>query len=244
MSDTNFSGVDAAGFKIGGVPVTATAAELNKLASSLATAAQLNQLLYTPGKLAVGVVDFNTGAAEAACKITIGGVDYQEADAADAPNGVWTNGASQANSTDSFLAAVNGDTRASKPAVTALKIGTHSVAILSTAAGTAGNLEITTTSAAKITVENMVGGAAGGVKQVTVINRTVTAQDVLATAVVIPVAFTPTGWMVQVLDATYALKAATGVFDYSAGPPKYFSFTVTGASALVAGDHIYVVAMS
>ena len=71
-------------------------------------------LTYFPGQNAVGVVDFN-GTGEAAMKITINGVDYQEADAADPEDGVWTNGASAANSATSFAAAVNGDTRENAP---------------------------------------------------------------------------------------------------------------------------------
>nr|HPL29928.1 hypothetical protein [Anaerolineae bacterium] len=71
-----------------------------------ATAAQVNTLVRDAGQQAVSVVDFNTGAAEAACKVTIDGVDYQEADAEDLPNGVWTSGASAADSATSFAAAV------------------------------------------------------------------------------------------------------------------------------------------
>jgi len=206
-----------------------------------ATATQVNSLARDAGKQAVAVIDINTGAAEAACSVTIGGVEYLEADAEDLPNGVWTNGASAADSATSLAAAINGDTRSGGSPFTAIvSAAGESVIILADAVGTAGNAAITTTSATRVTVENAHGGAAAAIKRTLAIAYVVTDQDVLAGEVNIPVPFTPTAFVVQYTATDGALKAATGTVEIASAPNRIL-FTEAGGTALIAGDVIRLV---
>lgn len=208
-----------------------------------ATAAQVNTLARFPGVPAVAVIDFNTGAAEAGCKITIDGVDYQEADAADAPNGVWTNGASAADSCASFLAALNGDTRNDgSPFTGVASAAAHSVILTADAAGTAGNVNITTTSAGNITVENAHGGVDAGIKQIYAVSQAVTAQDALAAEVNIALPFAPTAWVLGLFDATGVVNPTTWLATVETAPNR-IRIASDGATALVAGDVVQLWAM-
>lgn len=223
--------------------VHATALYLGAAGGTLvnALAAQLNGLVYFPGRQAQACIDFNTGAAEGACSVTANGVVYLEADAEDFPNGVWTNGASAANSATSFAAAVNGDTRAGGSPFTALvSAANHSVYLVADAVGTAGNVVISTTSAARVTVENTTGGLAAAVKKMFAIRRAVTAQDVLATEITIPVPFTPTAFTERARDSTGLAKAHTWLTTIQAAPARIRIYAA-GATALVATDVVELV---
>ena len=209
-----------------------------------ATAAQVNTLARHPGTPAVAVIDFNTGAAEAGCKITIGGVDYQEADAADAPNGVWTNGASAADSAASFLAAINGDTRnGGSPFTGVAAAGAHSVILTADAVGTAGNAVITTTSANNVTVENAHGGTDAALKQVVAVNYVVTAQDALAAEVNIALPFAPTAWVMGLFTTAGVVNPTTWLATVQTTPNR-IRIAADGATALIAGDIVQLWAMS
>lgn len=209
-----------------------------------ATAAQINSLVNYPGAQAVSVIDFNTGAAEALCTVTINGVVYTEADPAVAANGVWTNGATAADSCASFIAAINGDTRAAVPFTALAVTGLHSAILIWDTVGTAGNVVVTTTSAARITVENFKGGAAAAIKQMAVITYLVTAQDVLADQIDIPLPFTPVTAVYNYKDTTGLNKAITALPTIQAGPPPYVRVLFAGATDPIAGDYVCAVIMS
>ena len=260
--------------KIGGVAVTATAAELNLIDNSVAGTAvaskalvlgadknvdvlavadlklgagagtsvttQINSLIRFPGTMATAVIDFNaTG--EAGMKVTIDGVDYQEADVADLPNGVWTNGASSANSATSLAAAINGDTRETVPFTAFVSADTNSVILTWDTVGIAGNITITTTSAANCTVENSVGGSASGIKQVVVVDRVVTAQDILAVEVNIPLPFAPTKFIIQHFDTNGEPNPTSWRATIQTAPNR-IRVLGQGATALIAGDVIQILA--
>ncbi len=199
-----------------GVPVTATSAELNTLDGATVTTAQLNSLRRNPGSMASAYIDFNaTG--EAAMTVTIDGIVYQEADTADAPNGVWTNGASAADSATSLIAAINGDTRAAVPFTAVADATGDGVWLFWDAVGTAGNVTIATSSASNCTVQNSTGGAAAAIKQTCTIVHTVNTQELLSGVIEIPIPFTPTHVHATAVDAS--------------GTPIYFTDTVTIATS-------------
>ena len=97
-------------------------------------------------------------------------------------NGIWTNGASAADSATSFAAAVNDDARANRPQVSAfVSAAGDSVVVVADVSEAAGNLVMTEDSAVNVTVENLVGGEDSHRNRMIVVNRVVSAQDVLAT---------------------------------------------------------------
>jgi hypothetical protein len=228
-------------FLLDDVEVTPTAAELNLLAGNTATAAMLNQADYDAGAHAVAVVDFNTGAAEAACSITVGGVVYQEADVAVAATGVWTNGATAATSATSFAAAINGDTRAAVPMTATVAAAGESVFLTWDAVGTAGNVTISTTSAGNVTVENSHGGLAAGRRRIYAVNYVVTAQDVLAAQIVIPLPFAPISWIENAKSTAGLLKAHTGLVTVGTAPNRISIDNSAGATHLAATDVVHLV---
>jgi hypothetical protein len=203
--------------------------------------AGLIDMVGSPGMNAVGVIDFNA-AAEALASVTIGGQIYQEADVAVAASGIWTNGASAADSATSLLAAINGDLRNNKPKITAvLSTVGDSVIVMANAAGTAGNLAMTKVSATAMTVENMHGGAAQGRMQMVAVNYVVTAQDILADQVHIPLPFAPVTFIADVRSTAGLTKAATGLATIATAPNRIL-YNFAGATDPVATDVIHVVA--
>jgi len=219
-----------------------TAADLTKLAALDTTAVQINSLINFPGTIATSVIDFNT-TAEAGMKVTINSVDYQEADVAVVTNGVWTNGASAANSATSLVAAINGDTRATVPFTAFLSADGNSVILTWDDVGTAGNVTITTTSAANCTVENSTGGTASGIKQIVIVNRTVTAQDVLALETNIPLPFVPTKILVNYFDTDGILLGTITDKATIQANPNRVRVLQAGATHLVATNVIQVMAI-
>ena len=210
---------------------------------AIASAAEINSLMRYPGVCAVAVVDFNTGAAEALCSITIDGVVYQEADPAVPAGGVWTNGASAANSATSFAAAVNGDVRPTAVPFTAIvAVNTESVVLCADAVGIAGNVVITTTSAARVTVENAHGGTAPALKRVAVVAYVVTAQDVLADEVNIPLPFTATAGVFNYRHTTGEQFFPTCLPSFQAAPARCRAL-FAGATDPIAGDYICALVM-
>lgn len=197
-------------------------------------------LTHFPGQNAVGVVDFN-GTAEAGMVITINGVEYTEADTADADSGIWTNGASAANSATSFAAAVNGDTREDSPRITAVvsTVG-DSVFLIADEPGTEFNYTVTTDSAANCTVENMKSGRDPGRKKIVAGNYTVTAQDVLADQVVIALPFAPSGFIVNARTSAGVIDAVTVEATLETTPNRLL-INFAGATDPVAGDIIHYV---
>jgi len=205
-------------------------------------AALINLADYDAGAPAVAIIDFNTGAAEAACSVTINGVIYLEADIAVPANGVWTNGATAANSATSFAAAVNGDTRATAiPATAVVSPATHSVMLIWDAAGVAGNVAISTTSAARITVENAHGGLDSARRAIYAVTYVVTAQDVLNTAICIPVPFQPRAVIENAKTAARLAIAHTGLVTVAAAPNRIMIDNTAGATHLAATDVVNLV---
>lgn len=208
----------------------------------------INRIVKDPGRVAGGRADF-AGTATAAITITIGTQVYTEADAADAPNGVWTNGASANNSAVSFAAAVNGDTRAG--ALYAAVVLTDTVFLFSRAVGTAGNAAIVVSADEPAVVENLVNGAAAVTKNTVTILHTVTALEVAVAAgapeVLIPLPFDPVFFSWQVYDSNGGIYAteitARGTVVAAAGNvPAHFRLANNGAADVQAGDIIRLVA--
>jgi len=192
------------------------------------------------GAIATAVIDFGD-VAEAGCKIVIDGVDYQEDDTADDTTGVWTNGASAAESATSFAVAINGDARETAVDFTAIVSEEgNSVVLVANTVGTDGNVTITTTSGANVTVENATGGLESGIKQTAFINRVVTAQDIKANEINIPIPFTPTKFIVSYVDTDGTTKATDAKTSIEATPDR-IRVLLDGATDLIAGDIIQLV---
>jgi len=224
--------------------VDATAAELNTVADGIvATAAQLNATETDAGVMAHTVVDFNA-VGTATMTITINSVVYLEADAEDFPNGVWTNGASAADSATSLIAAINGDTRATVPFTAKADVSGDGVVLTADAVGTAGNLTCAS-SDGSATTSNFLGGLdIAAVVQTSDIVHITTADEVLSTATVIPVAFIPRCVQMTVLkDTTGAILHLTSLVTIGSAPNSII-ITADGATNLAAGDivHLHVTA--
>ena len=217
--------------------VTATATELNLIDGYTGTTANLNGIPSDLGAMAAAVVDFNA-AGTAAMTITIDGVAYLEADAADAPNGVWTNGASANDSATSLIAAINGDTRATVPFTAVAGVDTDSVYLFWDAIGTAGNITIASDDATG-TVENSLGGAAQAIKQVATQIHTVTTQGLLSGATEIPLPFTPTAFIIQARTSTGLIKAITDLATIQTSPDR-IRIDTDGATNLANTDVVSV----
>ena len=197
-------------------------------------------LVSNQGARASGVVDFG-GAGEAGTVITIGGISYSEADTADAVNGIWTNGATAADSATSFAAAVNDDARANRPQVSAfVSAAGDSVVVVADVSEAAGNLVMTEDSAVNVTVENLVGGEDSHRNRMIVVNRVVSAQDVLATEVNIPLSFTPTSFIVDLRTTAGVSKAYDGAATIEANPAR-LKLDFAGAVDPAATDVIHAV---
>lgn len=165
-------------------------------------------LHWNPGVRAVGVIDFSdVGTAGKA--IVIGGVSYTEADTADAANGVWTNGASAANSATSLAAAINGDTRPGKPKVSAVvSAAGDSVIVVADEVGSAYEYTIALGSGMlTATVEDMHDSQKDGRRMLWTVEYTVTAQDVLADEINIPLPYAPDGWSLIFYNASGTILA-------------------------------------
>jgi len=204
-----------------------------------ATNAQLSSLRRNPGTMAMAFIDFNTGAGEAGMAVTINGVVYQEADAEDFPNGVWTNGASQADSATSLIAAINGDTRAAVPFTAVADTSGDGVMLFWDSVGTAGNVTISTTSAGNCTVQNSTGGAAAAIKQTCTIVHTVNTQELLSGAVEIPVPFTPTHVQLTAYTSAGVPIALTNQMTIGTAPARII-LTTAGVTALANTDVVHL----
>jgi len=227
------------------VEVTATPAELNASVAGLtATAAELNQLdgyyiLENPGKRAFGHIDFN-GVGTAAMTITINSVVFQEADTEDFPNGVWTNGASAADSATSLIAAINGDTRNGGVDYTA--VADLSGDGLWLVADADGVIEYTiASSTGDATKQDFTGGAAALQKAMIQIAHTVTTQELLSGAAEIPLPFTPLTWSLSVRSAAGLHKAISDLCTLQTAPDR-IRVDVDGATNIANTDIITVVA--
>jgi len=182
------------------------------------------------GKISAAYIDFN-GAGEAAMSVTINGAVYLEADTAAPATGVWTNGASAADSAASLISAINGDTRATVPFTAVADVSSDGVWVFWDAVG-ANNITISTTSASNCTVQNSTGGAAVGHHDSLSLSHTVNTQELLSGAVEIPVPFTPTGFHVTAVSSSGAPIYMTDVVTIEADPDR-IRIATTGATNLV-----------
>lgn len=194
------------------------------------------------GVLAVSNIDFNA-VGETASSVTIGGVVYLEADTADAPNGVWTNGVSATASATSLIAAINGDTRAVVPFTALADVSGDGVLLVADAVGAAGNLVVATDSIGAITVRNFVNGADAATHDITRIVHTVTTQELLTGAVEIPLPFTPTGFNITAVSATGAPVYFTDLVTIETSPDR-ITITTNGATNLADTDVVHLTAFN
>ena len=193
-----------------------------------------------PAALAVGTVDFNATGEAGACDVVIGGVTYAEADTAVPATGVWTNGASAADSATSLIAAINGDLRATVPVTAYADTSGDGVILIADTAGVAGNLAITTESASNCTVTaNMVGGLDAAAHDTLTFAHTITTQELLAGDITLPLPFTPTGFHVQAYSATGAPIFFTDLVTIEATPDRLL-ITTDGATNLANTNVIHV----
>ncbi len=182
------------------------------------------------GVPAIANIDFNT-TGESASSVTIGGVIYLEADTAVPATGVWTNGASAADSATSLIAAINGDTRATVPFTALADVSGDGVLLVADTVGTDGNLTITTDSSSAYTVRSFVNGADADAHEVSRITHTVTTQELLSGAIEIPVSFTPTGFNITAVSATGAPVYFTDLVTIEASPDR-ITITTDGGTNL------------
>ena len=194
------------------------------------------------GKHAAGNIDFNA-AGEAEMTVVIGGVTYTEADTAVPASGVFTNGASAADSAASLIAAINGDLRATVPVTAVADISEDGVWLYADAEGTAGNLVITTTSASNCTVMDMTGGEASSLKRTVSITHAATAQELLSGGIEIPIPFAATTLSINVLSATGAPVYTTDLVTIEEDPARV-RIATTGATNVAATDVIHLVVSS
>lgn len=195
------------------------------------------------GSQACAFIDFNTAAGEAAMSVTINGVIYLEADTAVPATGVWTNGASCANSRDSLLAAINGDARAAVPFTAVADLSGDGLWLFWDAIGTAGNVTITTDSSSNCTVQNSVGGTESATHDRIDLKRTVNTQELLGGGVDIPVPFTPTGFHVTATDSAGTAIAFTDKVTIAASPAR-IRIDTDGGTNLANTNIIYVTAFN
>lgn len=199
-------------FRMGGVPVTADAADLNKLAAVSATEAQINSVFYSPGAPAYAVLRIADNVADEET-VSIGADVYEFDRAAD---GVVNAGAiavsghadnTPANATDALIAAINAS---GTEAVTAVDISDNQVLIVADAVGV-NTMALAETMAG---VNNewdtaaLRGGAAAAIKRQLTITRVPNATEVALGCVLIPLDFTPATAIVQVRETATGTPVA------------------------------------
>lgn len=190
------------------------------------------------GSIAHAYIDFN-GAGEAGMLITLAGIEYQEADTADAANGVWTNGTSAAESAASLIAAINGDTRTAVPYTAVADSSGDGVWVFADAAGSAYNATITTDSASNCTVENLMMGEDPKTLKVFSHVHTVGTQELLSGEVQIPTPFAPDMVQITAYDSDGAILAYTDQVTIGTEPDRII-ITITGAAPLIDGNIMHV----
>jgi len=193
------------------------------------------------GVVGLAHIDFN-GIAEAAMTVTIGGIVYTEADTAAAASGVFTNGASADASSDSLIAAINGDMRTAVPFTAVPDASGAGIWIVYDTAGADGSVTVTTTSAGNCTVQAGKNGADQAIVNMCTFKHTVTTHELLSGALVLPLPFAPTTWFVNVYD-TDGLKREdiTDLITVDDEPDRLV-ITVDGATNIANTDVIHVAA--
>lgn len=180
-----------------------------------------------------------TGAPETT--VTIGGIVFQEADPADAPNGVWTNGASAANSTTSLAAAINGDTRTTLAFNAVPHTGGESMWIAQNVVDEAAAAITIAAPSMSCTTQAFSGGADSAVKKIVNITHAVSANELLSGHIDFPLAFAPETWTVQAYTATGAPIYFTDAVSAMDDPTDLIRITTEGATNLAATDVVHLV---
>ncbi len=209
-----------------------------RIPSQKAIKAYIASKTRNAGSIARAYIDFNA-TAEAEAEIIIGGVTYAEADTAVPATGVFTNGASAANSAASLLAAINGDLRASVPFTAYPDDTGDGLWLYFDTVGAAGNLEITTDSASNCTVEDFTGGVDVSVSSLFTGIHAVTTQQLLSGEIHIPLPFTPSMIQISALDGDGAPVFFTDQVTVELEPDRLVIIT-TGATNLGDGDTIHI----
>jgi hypothetical protein len=191
------------------------------------------------GGHAIGYIDFDTGAFQATKTITIGGIVFTEADPAVVANGVFTNGASAAQSAASLILAINGDTRAGSGIFTAhADASGDGVVVVWDDVGVPSGGVVIATGGTNSSIETpAVHGVAPSQKKVAYISHTVTTQQLKAGAITIPVPFVPTGFMAQCWTAGVLTPSITDIFTIIAAPN---AILVTVDGAVHAGNGVVI----
>ena len=182
--------------------------------------------------MAGAYIDFNL-TAESGMTITIDGVVYTEDDTAVPATGVFTNGASAADSATSLLGALNGDLRADVPFTAIISVSGDGVWLLWDVQGDDGNVTITTDSAGACTVQNSTGGSDDATKESTNLLHTVNTQELLAGAIELPLPFVPTGFHVSAFTSAGVPVYFTDTVEISTSPNR---LTITTAGAINLAD--------
>jgi hypothetical protein len=192
------------------------------------------------GNHAIGYIDFDTGAFQAGKLITIGGIVFTEADTAVPATGVFTNGASAANSATSLIAAINGDLRTAVPFTAYADVSGDGVVVVWDAVGVPADGVVIATSGTNSSIETpAVHGVAPDSKKICRVAHTVTTQQLKAGAIVIPLPFAPTGFFAQVWTAGVDTPSITDVFTIESAPNSIL-ITITGGTNVANGDVVRI----
>ena len=175
--------------------------------------------------------------------VTVGAVTYTRDDTPDVTQGEWASGAGAAAAATNLAAAINGDTRAAL-VYTAEAIGAG-VVIRALTPGTAGNVAVARVGGAEpSTTQNLVEGISAHACKVGTVYHTVTAFDALLTEFTLELPFAPNVFIVQVRKSTGEIRTdITDQFNFDATPLGVV-VTFAGATHVVAGDIITVLALS
>ena len=199
----------------------------------------LDRVVYFPGNHAMATIDFNA-VGTATMTITINGVVYTEADTAVPASGIWTNGASAADSATSLIAALNGDTRAVVPFTAIADVSGDGVIIVWDAVGTAGNVTIASSTGDATTANSLLGENAA-IKKSANITKTITTNELLAGASTIPLPFAPSGFTFNCVSATGAPILTTDLLTIETAPNRIL-ITTTGGTTLANTDVVHLTA--
>ena len=193
------------------------------------------------GMVPMGFVLFtNPGDCDA---ISVNSILFTRSGTPGAHNGEWTEGASALASATNFAAAVNADTRntGSTPYYYAVRVG-NAVFLLGKAVGVTGMGTVALTGAAPTepsTLQNVAGGLAKVAQGSVMITHTVTAAEVTAEAIVIPLPFTTSKFILQARTSTGAAKYITDTAVLGTSPAQ-LTIAKAGATNLANTDVITI----
>lgn len=170
-------------------------------------------------------------------KVTVGAVDYVRDATPVATDGEWTEGISAAASATNLAAGINADTRNGGGKYYIAWVDSDGDTVFVAALTATTNAALSRTGGAQPTTTlGQAGGLAPATKRTQMVTHTVTADDVDTSATFqIPVPFVPTMFIIQVRDATGALKAISDLVTITASPNRIL-ITSNGATHCAATD--------